>query len=440
MPKLIGRDVSLWARGKKELKPGRYSDGRNLYLMIEGPRAGRWLYIYKDGSKTPSGYPRSVEISIGSCTGAKSAVSYDIEEARAKAAEISACLKRGEDPRIAQVASMPLPTLGELLGQYLDEFSSEWKEGSGTEKQWRSQLGLHCKGLLGTQVDRIGDREVFETLKPIWGQTIGGTQRQRLETLLDYAKVTVKRDYRQVIFPEGNPARWNGHMEFMLKKAVQKGGTLQDPRHMASLDFSETPGFVLLLRAMGTTPANVLLFTILTAVRVNEAAGARWSEIDLDAGRWTIPAERMKAGVLHLVPLSRQAVELLRELPRNGEFVFPAAKDPSKAMDSKLINELIWRMEGGAFKGRVTTHGFRSTFRTWANKQTRPDGSQLFDHQDMEWCLAHATQKNEQGKANRVQAAYLRDTEVERRAVIMQRWADFATGSNVVQLRGKAVA
>ena len=112
-----------------------------------------------------------------------------------------------------------------------------------------------------------------------------------------------------------------------------------------------------------------------------------------------------------------------------SEFVFPAQKDPRKAINSKLLNELIERM---GLAGQVTVHGFRSTFRNWANAQMEANGRKLYEGQDLEFCLAHKI-------SDKVEAAYLTETAVERRAIIMQAWADFATrASNVVQLRGVA--
>ena len=170
--------------------------------------------------------------------------------------------------------------------------------------------------------------------------------------------------------------------------------------------------------------AKVFQFTILTAVRVTEAAEARWSEVDLDAGLWTIPAERMKARQTHVVPLSRQAIEFLRALQRNGELIFPAARDPSKPTDSRLLNELIERM---GYKGRTTVHGFRGTFRTWGENQ-HSHGTRRFADEHLEWCLADQI-------IDKTKASYLDQSVIELRRFIMQAWADYVTGLNVVQLR-----
>ena len=120
--------------------------------------------------------------------------------------------------------------------------------------------------------------------------------------MLDHAAVALAKTHKL----PANPARWDGFLEHMLAAPTIKGA-----ENFASLPWSKVAAFLATLEARPEAAARVLAFIIFTAVRANEACQARWSEIDLDAAVWTIPAERMKAGTAHIVPLSRQAVALL---------------------------------------------------------------------------------------------------------------------------------
>ena len=168
--------------------------------------------------------------------------------------------------------------------------------------------------------------------------------------------------------------------------------------------------------------ARALEFTILTAARSGEVRGATWDEIDLDNGVWTIPADRMKGGQEHRVPLTRQAVDLLRALPRFAEsdLVFPAARG-GKLSDMSLTS-VVRRMNYG-----VTVHGFRSTFRDWCAERT------AYANEVIEKSLAHSI-------GDKVERAYRRGDLFEKRRRLMTDWAAFcdgeaaSTGGDVVQL------
>jgi integrase len=123
--------------------------------------------------------------------------------------------------------------------------------------------------------------------------------------------------------------------------------------------YSDVPQFMTELRALQESSARALELTILTAVRTGEMIGARWSEIDFAAKVWIIPAERMKAGREHRVPLSKRAIDILDGLPR-GEFLFPGRT--GGPLSNMAMLKTLERMN----RGHVTVHGFRSTFRDWA--------------------------------------------------------------------------
>jgi integrase len=163
--------------------------------------------------------------------------------------------------------------------------------------------------------------------------------------------------------------------------------------------------------------ARALCFLILTAARSGEVRGMVWSEVDLEAGLWTVPAERMKSNREHRVPLSNQALELLRAQPRipSVEHVFPSnRKGPLSDM---ALTALMRRQELGA-----VPHGFRSTFRDWAGEMTH------HARDAVELCLAHAID-------TRTEAAYRRGDMLEKRVAIMREWADFASAEATEKAR-----
>jgi integrase len=185
----------------------------------------------------------------------------------------------------------------------------------------------------------------------------------------------------------------------------------------AAMPFAEVSGFLAKVRERKGVDAAVLEFTILTAARRGESINARWDEIDLTTKTWTIPAERMKAGKEHTVPLSDRVVELLQSLPRIGAFVF-TAKTGKRVADTAM-RKLLVKLEAG-----YSLHGFRSSFRDWAGEVSN------FDREVIEHALAHKL-------PDRVEAAYRRGTALDKRRRLMSAWASYCsgeTGAEVVSL------
>jgi integrase len=162
----------------------------------------------------------------------------------------------------------------------------------------------------------------------------------------------------------------------------------------------------------------------LTAARSGEASGAKWSEIDLEAKVWTVPAQRMKGGREHRVPLSDRAVAILRALPREADFVFPGGRQGT-GISSTAMTGLLKSM------GRpgVTIHGFRSAFRDWAAETT------AYPNHVIEMALAHAI-------GDKVEASYRRGDLFAKRARLMTDWAKYCTtpsaGGSVTPLRARS--
>jgi integrase len=190
------------------------------------------------------------------------------------------------------------------------------------------------------------------------------------------------------------------------------------------LDWRELPAFMKDLAQREGTSARALEFCILTAARIGEVLGIRWQEIDLGAAVWECPADRMKAGKPHRVPLSPAAVAVLSRMPR-GEaesLVFPGAK-AGKPLSNMVMVALYKRMK----REGITTHGFRSTFRDWAGEATH------YPREICEAALAHAV-------GNAVEQAYRRGDALEKRRALMADWAAYcsgATSAKVVNLTAK---
>lgn len=245
---------------------------------------------------------------------------------------------------------------------------------------------------------------VMRILEPIWREKAetASRLRGRIESILDYAKARGWRDGE-------NPARWRGHVANMLPKRSK----VQPVEHHAALPWREIGGFMAGLADQAGLGALALRFTILTAARTGEAIEARWPEIDMVAGVWTVPAARMKAGREHRVPLSDAALAILREVAplrddARGGWIFPGAR-AGRPLSNMAFLMLLRRMG----RGDLTAHGFRSAFRDWAAETGQPSDV-------AEAALAHTL-------GSKVQAAYQRGDLLERRRRLIADWAGFCT-------------
>ncbi len=393
---------------------GRYGDGGGLWLQVraaveaEGERRAKpigrsWLFRYMLGGKAR-------QMGLGPLE------DVSLAEARVAAGECRRLLLAGTDPIEAREAALTAKraqtkakTFREVAELYLTAHEKHWRN-SKHRAQWRSTLDKHAMPAFGDRpIDTITTGDVMEVLEPIW-QVMPETAsrlRGRLESLLDYAKA---REWRS----GENPARWRGHVANMLPKR-NKARTVQ---HHAALPWSDMAAFWAELVIEKGVAASALRLTILTAARTGEALGARWSEIDLRAALWTVPAERMKASKEHRVPLSAQAVQVLAEMaklrsdPTGNAFVFPSTRS-KKPLSNMAMSMLLRRMK----RDDLTVHGFRSTFRDWAAESTN------YPREVAEAALAHVL-------GDKVEAAYRRGDLFEKRRALMEDWATFCLSNS----------
>lgn len=380
--------------------PGLHAVGgvSGLYLQVTASGARTWILRATMGGKRRDmglgGYP-----------------DVTLAEAREKAREARAKIEQGIDPILERERALSLlkaeqaksMTFEAACRALIDAKSDEWRNAKH-RAQWSSSLETYAYPVIGKlQVGDVGQAHVLSVLQPIWKDKTetANRLRGRIEQVLDWAKV---RGFR-----EGeNPARWRGHLDKLLPAPAKIARVV----HHKALPIDAMPGFMAALRQRKGIAPRALEFLVLTAARSGEVRGATWQEIDMDAAVWTVPAERMKAGKEHRVPLSPQALALLAGLPRvHGiELVFPAPR--GGLLSDTALTALMRRMELDA-----VPHGMRSTFRDWTAERTN------YPREVAEMALAHTI-------GNAVEAAYRRGDLFTKRAEMMAEWAIFCAGMN----------
>lgn len=380
------------ARAKE---PGYYGDGAGLYLQVSKSATKSWIFRF-----TIAGKQR--EMGLGPLH------TIGLAQARDKARDCRALLLEGKDPLEARNAAK----LGEALDRaramtfeqcaaaYIAAHRGSWKS-SKHAAQWESTLATYAAPVIGSMpVAAVDTALVVKVLEPIWTEkTETATRlRGRIESILDWATVSKFRIGE-------NPARWRGHLDNLLANPTKVARVT----HHAALPWADVGAFMVELRGREGIAARAVEFGILTAARSGEVRGATWAEIDLAAALWTVPAERMKGGREHRVPLSTRAVALLETAPRTGDFIFPGSRAQSPLSDMSLT--AVLRRMG---RPEITMHGFRSTFRDWCSESV----GNAFPREVCEHALAHSL-------PDKVEAAYRRGDLIEKRKVLMQVWADY---------------
>jgi integrase len=368
-------------------KPGRYSDGDGLMLEVRNADSGSWvLRAQKNGKRR--------DIGLGSA----SKVSLSL--ARTRAADARSQIEAGIDPVAQRRKAAGIPTFSEAAALVHAENKRTWRNGKHQE-QWLATLKAYAFPTIGDRpVSEIDGPAVRDLLAAIWldKPETARRVRQRVGAVLDWA---YSKGFREAEAPMRSVSKG-------LPRQPRKGG------HFAAMPFTVVPAFLARLRDKETWGRLALEAAILTAARSGEIRGARWDELDLDAGLWTIPAERMKAAREHIVPLSPAALRVFRraaELRTAGfAFVFHGAKR-DKPMSDMTLTKLLRDMGETA-----TAHGFRSSFRDWVSEATQ------FQGELAEAALAHAIE-------NKVEAAYRRGNLLEKRRKLMDAWGNYCDGS-----------
>jgi integrase len=404
--------------------PGRYCDGDGLYLLVKTTGKRFWVFRYKvNGSKLR-------EAGLGRAGEARNCVR--LAEAREKASGLFRQVKAGIDPLAARDAFLAASkaaqqdaairgiTFGEAARRYIDAHASSWRNHKHAG-QWTATMETYANPAFGNiPVSEIGTAHVLAAVEPIWAtkSETASRVRGRIETVLDFAKA---RGWRS----GENPAAWKGHLSLTLPARSK----LAKVKHHAALPWMETGIFMSDLQIQKGIGARALRFAILTAARSGEVRGSRWQEIDLVGATWTIPAERMKAGREHRVPLSPQALAVLAEVSaartsnNPAALVFPG-QSGGRPLSDMSLTAVLRRME----RRDLTAHGFRSTFKDWAAEST------AYPAELSEMALAHTI-------GSKVEAAYRRGDLFEKRRRLMAEWGAFCSthgmidSANVIALR-----
>ncbi|MCK7548485.1 tyrosine-type recombinase/integrase [Marinobacter koreensis] len=358
-----------------------------------------------------------------------------LSEARQKAREAKQAIEQGIDPveerkaarRALIAAQLSTMTFAEAMRDYISMKSKEFRNPRQAQ-QWQNSLNTYAVPHIGkVPVREIELPHIKAVLDPIWEEKTetANRVRARIENILGWCAV---HGYRS----NENPAKWSGFLDevYPSPEKIKKKG------HHAALPVEAMPDFMASLKKRTGTAARALEFLILTASRTNEVigdkrigkAGITWQEIDLKKKVWTVPADRMKSGKVHKVPLTDAAVKMLKGMEQGApdSLLFPGPKGDIPS--NNFLSALLKRMDQ-----KVTAHGFRSTFKDWAREHT------AYADEVSELALAHVN-------SDATRAAYARSELIDKRRLLMADWEHYCyhgkakaddEGKKVVAIGGK---
>lgn len=405
MDKAINR-FSVKFTEKKDLKPGLYHDGGGLYLQVSDRLTKAWVYRFMMAG-------RARKMGLGDFD------LVSLKDARKKRDAAYGLVTDGVDPiderttrKAAHTAeTAKVLTFKECAEGYIAAHRAGWKSVKHAD-QWAATLETYAYPVIGKlPVQMIETAHVMKIIEPIWKDKTetASRVRGRVEKILDRAKALRLRTGE-------NPAAWRGHLDQLLPAKSQVSPVENHP----ALPYAELPGFMEKLRAKEGVSARALEFTILTVARTGDTIGATRREINESEKLWTVPAARVKGkkGARkrdHSVPLTKQALTVLRAIPAQGNYLFPGGKEGA-GLSSAAMSELLKGM--GYSPDCATVHGFRSTFKDWAGDLTS------YPNEMSEISMAHTID-------DKVEAAYRRSDMLERRRRMMADWASYCDGQAI---------
>ena len=377
---------------------GYHRCDRGLYLQVAGSGTKSWLFRYKSPVTA-----KQREMGLGSLNLVPLAAARNIavECRRQVLSGLDPLEERGRVKRVRQLEQARSITFQEAAEKCIASKKPEWKNAKHAQ-QWSNTLNAYAYPVFGDlSISDLDTDLVLKAIEPIWisKAETASRVRQRIETVWDWARA------RKYVEGE-NPARLRGHLDKILAKTAK----VKRVKHHAAIPYKQIATFIKKLRGRKGSSASAMEFMILTAARTGEVRGARWQEIDLTIKVWTIPADRMKAGKEHRVPLCDRALQILNSMKSNrnpDEFVFPGWKAGTGLSDGAML-ALLRKMDVGPY----TPHGFRSTFRDWAAEEAHQ-----FSNETVELALAHTIR-------NKAEAAYRRGDQLERRRELMAAWSE----------------
>jgi integrase len=316
-------------------------------------------------------------------------------------------IRAGGDPRRIRAAT------GITFQAFVESHTADWcKNKNPMEEYLWKRLPSQVPTLADRALASITLDDMVEALTPLFDRIPASADRVRwrIETVFNLAKVKKQ-------FFGDNPAAWS-LLKHIPAIASDKKRASKERVHHASLPWQQLPELMRKLQSENRVAARCLEVAILTCARAKEIRLMQWSEIDFDKATWTVPAIRMKARKEHIVPLSRQAIAIIKAMPKSKDYVFTSEKmfDADEAVTARTLLRIATELAG------VTQHGFRATFRNWGGETNAEE------YQTLEYCLAHVV-------GDEAARAYLTSSVIERRRAVMQAWADYALPpSNVVRM------
>ncbi len=399
----------------REGKPGQHAAGSGLYLKVSAPGVGSWFFRYKIDGKT-----RRMGLGKAGNASDSNKDPLTLAEASKAAMEPRSQLSKGLDPldhriELRRQKETASATFDNLAADYIAAHRMGWKNAKHAQ-QWENTLKTYASPVIGKlspdsvttgHILEILNKENFWSKKPETASRV----RNRIELVLDAAKARGMREGE-------NPARWRGHLDKLLPRRAK----IQTVKHHPALPWSELPAFMKTIGEKQHPTYKAMQMTILTACRTSEVLGATWAEVDLERRVWTVPAERMKMGKEHRVPISDALLTILEGLTReeNNPHLFPGMKAGKPLSNMAMLMGL---REIG--RSDLTMHGFRSTFRDWAGECT-PHPRDV-----CEQALAHSL-------GNAVEAAYRRGDLFEKRRALMADWTSYCSNKlagNVIPIQ-----
>lgn len=393
MPK-IAREKTA-AQVRQITRPGLHAVGGapGLLLQVKDSGARSWIVRVMVGG-------RRRMIGLGSFP------DVSLSEARQTAGDVRKQIRNGVDPVAERQAARDALRASQASAVTFDEAARQCHAARSQEfrnnkhaAQWKASLDQYASPIIGNlPVSEVGIEHIVKILEPLWTTKTETAVRLRgrIEAVLAWATV---RGYRS----GDNPARWKGHLDAVLPQPSK----IAKVEHFKAVPVDEIGAFMEQLRQREGIGARALEFVILTAARSGEVRGVTWDEIDFNERIWTVPGERMKAGRPHTVPLSDDAIRLLKSLHRRPDtrLLFPSTQ--GKKLSDATLGAVLKRM------GRTeTVHGFRSTFADWCSERTS------YPSEVREMALAHTIE-------NKTEKAYRRGALLQKRRRLMQDWAKF---------------
>jgi len=376
------------------LTKGKYHDGKGLYISISSQGRGKWSYRYRIDKK-------SREMGLGTFP------EISIIDARQKAEDNRRLVIQKIDPiddkrRQEVLRNQQNKTFSFIADLYIRAKKEEEWTNSKSEQQWRNTIKTYVTPYLDKKpfID-INVDDIHELLLPIWSSKTETARRlqQRLFRIFAFAKI--KKWYER-----DNPALWKGGLQELMSDPFK----IHKVKNFASLKYPKITKFYQDLCEMDFTTVFALRLLILTATRTKEVIEAEFKEFDLDKRIWTIPEHKMKARKEHVIPLSDEAINIIKLMRKkhNHEYVFH-----NKATGKHISNNgmLVFIKKHYPNK-KITVHGFRATFKTWAEETGK------YQPYAIEFCLAHQL-------PTKVESSYLRTNLFDMRKTIINDWEEF---------------